>query len=177
MKRRAFIAGLGSAAAWPMVARAQQMAIPVVGFLSSLLSDDLTQILSTFRDSLASAGYIVGQNVVLETRFANRDNARLFALAEELVRLRPAVVVAAAAPAAMAMKRATASIPVVFTTGFEFLAHADPNIVQPFGVAGSIAPTTPHANGWDQVLRSQRVCRKGGEFDCSNRVHERRRSS
>jgi putative tryptophan/tyrosine transport system substrate-binding protein len=120
--RREFVAALGSATAWPFVARAQQAAIPVVGFLSSLSSDDLTQILSTFRDSLASAGYIVGQNVVLETRFANGDNARLFALAEELVRLRPAVVVAAAAPAAMAMKRATASIPIVFTTGFDPVA-------------------------------------------------------
>jgi putative tryptophan/tyrosine transport system substrate-binding protein len=94
----------------------------VVGFLSSLSSDDLTQILSTFRASLASAGYIVGQNVILETRFANGDNARLLALAEELVRLRPAVVVAAAAPAAMAMKRATASVPIVFTIGFDPVA-------------------------------------------------------
>jgi putative ABC transport system substrate-binding protein len=120
--RRALIAALSSAAVWPLAARAQQTAVPVVGFLSNLSSDDLTQILSTFRGSLASAGYIVGQNAVLETRFANGDNARLLALAEELVRLRPAVVVAAAAPAAMAMKRTTASVPIVFTIGFDPVA-------------------------------------------------------
>jgi len=119
--RRAFIAALSSAAVWSLAARAQPT-IPVVGFLSSLSSDDLNQILSTFRGSLASTGYSVGQNVVLETRFANGDNARLLALAEELVRLRPAVVVAAAAPAAMAMKRATASVPIVFTIGFDPVA-------------------------------------------------------
>jgi putative ABC transport system substrate-binding protein len=120
--RRAFITALSSAAAWPFAARVQQPTMPVVGFLSSLSSDDLTQILNTFRSSLASAGCIVGQNVVLETRFANGDNGRLFALAEELVRLQPAVVVAAAAPAAMAMKRATASILIVFTIGFDPVA-------------------------------------------------------
>jgi putative ABC transport system substrate-binding protein len=109
--RRAFIAALSSAAVWPLAARTQQTAVPVVGFFSGLSSGDLTQILSTFRGSLANAGYTVGQNVVLETRFANGDNARLIALAEELVRLRPAVVVAAAAPAALAMKRTTASVP------------------------------------------------------------------
>jgi putative tryptophan/tyrosine transport system substrate-binding protein len=105
--RRAFIAALSGAAALPFAAHTQQTAMPVVGFLSGLSSDDLTQILNTFRGSLASAGYIVGQNVILETRFANGDNTRLLALAEELVGLRPAVVVAAAAPAAMAMKRAS----------------------------------------------------------------------
>jgi putative ABC transport system substrate-binding protein len=120
--RRAFIAALSSAAAFSLAARAQQTTAPVVGFLSGLSSDELTQILSTFRGSLASAGYIVGQNVVLETRFANGDNARLLALADELVRLRPAVVVAAAAPAALAMKRTTASIPIVFTIGFDPVA-------------------------------------------------------
>jgi putative ABC transport system substrate-binding protein len=120
--RRAFIAALSSAAAWPLAARAQETAVPVVGFLSGLPSDDLTQILSTFRGSLARAGYVVGQNVALETRFANGDSARLIALAEELVRLRPAVVVAAAAPAAMAMKRATDTIPIVFTIGFDPVA-------------------------------------------------------
>jgi putative tryptophan/tyrosine transport system substrate-binding protein len=92
--RRAFIAALTSAAASPLAVRAQPTAMPVVGFLSGHSSDALTQILSTFRGSLASAGYVDGQNVILETRFANGDNAQLITLAEELVQLRPAVVVA-----------------------------------------------------------------------------------
>jgi putative tryptophan/tyrosine transport system substrate-binding protein len=117
--RRAFIAALTFAAAWPLAAWSQQTAMPVVGFLSGHSSDALTPILSTFRSSLASAGYVDGQNVILETRFANGDNSQLIILAEELVRLRPAVVVAAAAPAAMAMKRTTTSIPVVFVVGFD----------------------------------------------------------
>jgi putative ABC transport system substrate-binding protein len=80
MKRRQFIAGLGSAAAWPVLARAQQPALPVVGFLSSSSLDAYRNRVSGFRQGLSEAGFVEGRNVAIEFRFAELQNDRLPAL-------------------------------------------------------------------------------------------------
>jgi putative tryptophan/tyrosine transport system substrate-binding protein len=118
VNRREIIAGLGSAAAWPVVARAQQPAIPEIGFLSSQSADDDYKIVTVpFLQSLKETGYVVGQNVAVEYRYAENQYDRLPALAADLVRRRVAVIVASGTPAALAAKAATTTIPIVFNVG------------------------------------------------------------
>jgi putative ABC transport system substrate-binding protein len=118
MKRRQFIAGLGSAAAWPAVARAQQQAIPVIGFLSDISADDDHKSFTVpFLRGLKETGYVEAQNVVIEYRWAENQLDRLPALAADLVRRRAAVIVAAGTPATLAAKAATTTTPIVFVTG------------------------------------------------------------
>jgi putative ABC transport system substrate-binding protein len=89
IKRREFIAGLGSAAAWPVVARAQQAAVPVIGFLSPASADlDYKNWTVPFLQGLKEVGYVEGQNVAIEYRYAENQSDRLPALAADLVRLR-----------------------------------------------------------------------------------------
>ena len=117
MKRRAFIAGLGSAAVWPVVARAQQPTMPVIGFLSPARVTG-TNVLASFSKGLSETGFIEGQNVAIEYRFANNAGAeRLKELAADLVRRRVTVIAATGLGAALAAKAATATIPIVFRTG------------------------------------------------------------
>jgi putative tryptophan/tyrosine transport system substrate-binding protein len=117
MNRREFIAGLG-AAVWPVAAWAQQPALPVIGFLSSQSADDDSKNLTVaFLQGLKQAGYVEGQNVAFEYRYAENQFGRLPALAADLVRRRVAVIVANSDVAALAAKAATATTPIVFSTG------------------------------------------------------------
>jgi putative ABC transport system substrate-binding protein len=120
MKRRELLTLLGGAAAssvsWPMVARAQQPAVPVIGFLHPTSPDAFPDRLRGFRQGLKETGYVEGENVTISYRFAENQIDRLLAMAGELVSSRVAVIAAANSPPALAAKAATTTIPIVFIT-------------------------------------------------------------
>src|SRR5262245_51087847 len=116
MKRRAFIAGLGGAAAWPIVARAQQP-MPIVGVLSSGLADPSTPYLEAFRQGLAEAGYAEGRNIAIKYTWGQEKYEQVPALAADLVANRVAVIVALGNVAARAAKDVATKLPVVFLVG------------------------------------------------------------
>src|SRR5262245_20334785 len=113
--RRELLAALGGAAAWPLAARAQQTSVPVVGFLNS--GSPYAGRDGAFSAGLNTTGYIEGQNVTVDFRWADGQYSRLPALAAEFVRRQVAVIFAGGPPAARAAKAASSTIPIVFTTG------------------------------------------------------------
>ena len=123
MKRREFIAGLAGVAAWQVVARAQRLTLPVVGFLNSQSADAVYKnFIVPFLQGLKESGYVEGQNVAVEYRFAEIQYDRLPALAADLVLRRVAVIVASGTLASLAAKAATTTIPIVFTVGTDPVA-------------------------------------------------------
>jgi putative ABC transport system substrate-binding protein len=121
MQRRDFIRLFGGAAtvAWPLVARAQQPAMPVIGYFSGRSPDAEAPLRLPFLRALADSGFTVGRNVAIEYRFSEGQDERLPALAAELVRRQVTMLVATDRPSAVAAKTATATIPIVFTSGFD----------------------------------------------------------
>src|SRR6516165_9019509 len=118
LKRREFISLLGGASvAWPLAARTQQPAMPVIGFLASQLPDAMTDRLRGFRQGLKDTGYVEGENVAIVYRFAENQDDRLPALAAELVSRHVAVIATAGLPPTLAAKAATTTIPIVFLVG------------------------------------------------------------
>jgi putative ABC transport system substrate-binding protein len=156
MQRREFIAGLAGAAAWPLAALAQQPATPVIGFLSAQSAElDYRNVTVPFLQGLQESGYVAGQNVEMEYRWAENQYDRLPVLATSLVRRRVSVIVASGVVAARLAKAATATIPIVFVVGADPVALGlVDNLNRPgANVTGSVGLGTELAPKKLQLLR------------------------
>jgi putative tryptophan/tyrosine transport system substrate-binding protein len=141
MQRREFVSLLsGVAVAWPLGARAQQSALPVVGVLSASSAELSTHSVRAFRQGLSETGHIEGRNIVMEYRWANGQNDQLPALAADLVRSQVTVIVTlGSTPAAVAAKASTTTIPIVFQVGSDPVAAGlVTSLVRPGGNATGV---------------------------------------
>jgi len=143
MRRREFLSAIGAVASAPFAARAQQLAIPVIGFLSSGTAAGLEYLTAAFRQGLGEAGYVEGRNVAIEYRWAEGQYDRLPVIAADLVRRRVSVVLAGTTPAALAAKKATSTIPIVFIVG------ADPIAI---GLVDSLSRPSSNVTGVSNYL-------------------------
>jgi putative tryptophan/tyrosine transport system substrate-binding protein len=142
MKRREFIAALGGAVAWPLVADAQQSSMSAIGYLGPGSAQSDAFRVTGFRQGLKEAGYVEGQNLTIEYRWAEDHRDRLPAMAADLVRHRVAVIVATSASASLAAKAATTALPIVFETA------ADPVKI---GLVGSLSRPGGNLTGVSQL--------------------------
>jgi putative ABC transport system substrate-binding protein len=142
MKRREFMIVLGGVAgAWPFTMSAQQSRLPIIGYMSSRSLRDSTSLVAAFRKGLGEAGFVEGQNVTIEYRWAEGQYDRLPAMATELVQLGSVLLVTTGGePSALAAKAATSTIPIVFTTGGDPVKNG---LVESLNRPGEMPPAFP----------------------------------
>jgi putative tryptophan/tyrosine transport system substrate-binding protein len=176
VRRREFIALLGgAAAAWPLAARAQQQAMPVIGFLAGPTAKGRVSLIAAFQKGLTEVGYSEGRNIVIESRWAEGQFDRLPAMANELVQRKVAVIVAFTTPAGLAAKAATSTIPIVLLTGDPVGTGLVASLSRPGGNITGLSYMIPETHGKcvellrDMLPSVQRVAVLGNAGDPSNK--------